>query len=377
MNILNQKNKLHVLVTGSNGFIGKNLVIRLREQSDFIILQYVRNDSLDRLNELVEQSDLVVHLAGENRPEDISAFEAVNTTFTEQLCDVIKKQNKEIPVIFTSSVQAELDNMYGHSKLMAEQAVKQLSNDAGSPVVIYRLSGVFGKWCKPNYNSVVATFCHNVANDLPIEIHNPDASIKLVYVDDLVSDFIKTMQYMPDGINAGEVVPQYTVTVGELARLIERFKKSRIDLHVDRVGAGLIRALYSTYVSYLLPDQFVYDVPSYGDERGLFLEILKTEDSGQVSFFTAHPGITRGGHYHHSKTEKFLVVKGTARFGFRNVLIDECYEIITSGENLQIVDTVPGWAHDITNIGDDDMIVLLWANEVFDRDCPDTITYKV
>jgi UDP-2-acetamido-2,6-beta-L-arabino-hexul-4-ose reductase len=277
-------------------------------------------------------------------------------------------------VLYASSIQAALDNPYGQSKRTAEQSLAVLS-EQGIPVAVFRLPNVFGKWCKPNYNSVVATFCHNIARDLPIQITNPDAAVKLVYIDDVVSAFLKVMdgaQPVLDEQGFALVRPQYATTVGELARQIEAFRDSRNNLVSERVGTGLVRALYSTYLSYLPKERFSYSVPEYGDHRGIFVEFLKTPDSGQFSFFTAHSGITRGGHYHHSKTEKFLVIKGEALFKFRHVQSGETHEIRTNGAKAEIVETVPGWTHDITNIGEEEMIVMLWANEIFDRAHPDT-----
>jgi len=274
-------------------------------------------------------------------------------------------------------MQADLSNPYGKSKRAAEQAVEQLASETGNTAVIYRLPNVFGKWCKPNYNSVVATFCHNLAHDLPIQINDPSTLLRLVYIDDVVSEFLCALGSMVDGLRWGKVVPEYTTTLGELAAQIEAFRNCRSTLVSERVGTGLARALYSTYVSCLPPSKFAYDLPRYGDERGVFVEMLKTHDSGQFSYFTAYPGVTRGAHYHHSKTEKFLVIKGSARFGFRHVVTNEAYEVFTSGEVAQVVETVPGWAHDITNVGEDEMVVMLWANEIFDHDRTDTIRGKV
>jgi UDP-2-acetamido-2,6-beta-L-arabino-hexul-4-ose reductase len=239
------------------------------------------------------------------------------------------------------------------------------------------LPGVFGKWCKPNYNSVVATFCDNIASELPIKINDPTTPLNLVYIDDVVDEFLRALEAMPDGLSRGEIEPTYTITIGDLAAQIESFKNCRTSLLSERVGVGLTRALYSTYVSYLPNEKFVYELPNHVDPRGSFVEMLKTPDCGQFSFFTAHPGVTRGGHYHHSKTEKFLVIRGSARFGFRHVLSDETYEVFTSGDNPMIVETVPGWAHDITNVGDDLLVVMLWANEIFQRERPDTIAREV
>ncbi|MGD9843523.1 MAG: NAD-dependent epimerase/dehydratase family protein [Steroidobacteraceae bacterium] len=368
---------MHVLVTGARGFIGKNLVVRLGEMDGIEVLQFSRGDLLGRLSELVERADVIVHLAGENRPKDVEDFARVNIDLTKALCNSIKATARKIPLIVASSTQAELDNPYGQSKRAAERVVEQFVSETGSPAVIYRLPGVFGKWCRPNYNSVVATFCNNVANELPIQINDPAATIRVVYVDDVITEFLSSFTDMADGVRWGKVEPVYAIALGDLAEQINAFKNCRTNLVSERVGTGLIRALYATYVSYLPCASFVYDLPCYGDARGVFVEMLKTSDAGQFSYFTAHPGITRGGHYHHTKTEKFLVIKGKARFGFRHVVSNEVFEVFTVGEVPQVVETVPGWTHDITNVGDDEMVVMLWANEIFDRDRPDTIACKV
>jgi UDP-2-acetamido-2,6-beta-L-arabino-hexul-4-ose reductase len=367
---------MRVLVTGSNGFIGKNLIIRLNEL-DIQVLTYTRESSTQNLEELIKDTDFVVHLAGENRPKDEKDFNVVNAGLTMSICDALRSSGENIPIILASSTQAEFDNAYGKSKLDAEASVKMLEVDTGCPVYVYRLPGVFGKWCKPNYNSVVATFCHNISHDLPVQVNNPDFELSLVYIDDVVEEFVKVIQGLIGGKKELSVQPKYKIKLGDLSTQIQNFKESRDSLITEKVGSGLIRKLYSTYLSYLPPAQFTYSIPSYGDERGMFAEMLKTKDSGQFSFFTAKPGVTRGGHYHHSKTEKFLVVQGRAKFGFRNVATDETYEIIATSQELKIVETVPGWSHDITNVGTEEIIVMLWANEIFDSDNPDTIAYKV
>jgi UDP-2-acetamido-2,6-beta-L-arabino-hexul-4-ose reductase len=368
---------MKVLVTGANGFIGKNLVLRLREQAGTEALAYVRGQETNELDGLLAQADAVVHLAGENRPADPAAFDAVNTGLTKRLCAGLRTLGKTIPVLMASSAQAELDNPYGRSKLAAEHALQALASEHHNPVAIYRLPGVFGKWCKPNYNSVVATFCHNKAHDLPVQINDAHARVRLVYVDDVVNAFLSQLTAEWSGLVRPSVAPECTITLGELSDQIDAFKNCRTSLVSERVGTGLTRALYATYVSYLPVDKFAYSVPAHGDARGVFVEMLKTPDAGQFSFFTAHPGITRGGHYHHTKTEKFLVIKGHARFGFRHMLTNEVHHLETHGDQPQIVETVPGWTHDITNIGIDEMVVMLWANEIFDRANPDTITSKV
>ena len=370
-----------VLITGANGFIGKNLVVRLRELPRFAVTEFVRGDASEALSGLLAQADAVVHLAGENRPADEAAFAQGNTGLTVALCNALaaeqQRSGRQLPLVLASSAQAERDNPYGQSKLAAEQAVQQLCAASGHPAVVYRLPGVFGKWCKPNYNSVVATFCHNIARGLPIQINDPAARLQLVYVDDVVSSFIAALDAPAAGLASGEVAQLYATTLGDLAQQINSFGDCRTSLMSERVGTGLVRALYATYVSYLPNDRFAYDVPVHGDPRGVFVEMLKTTDSGQFSYFTAHPGITRGGHYHHTKTEKFLVIKGRAVFRFRHLLTGELFELATSGDKPQVVDTIPGWVHDITNVGNDEMVVMLWANEVFDRANPDTVAAPI
>lgn len=368
---------MRVLVTGAQGFIGKNLVIHLNELDHFSVLVFTRENTLDELNRLVEKADAIIHLAGENRPKDVSAFKVVNIELTQSLCDAIRDSGRNIPLVLASSIQTEQHNPYGKSKLAAERAVESLANETGNSVYIYRLPGVFGKWCKPNYNSVVATFCHNIARNIPIQINDKSVSLRLVYVDDVVLDFIRVIQQDIDGISMPEIKPEYLVTLGELAEQIHAFQNCRTNLISEPVGTGMVRGLYSTYMSYLLPEQFAYDLPKHSDERGCFVEILKTRESGQFSFFTAYPEETRGGHYHHSKTEKFLVIKGSARFNFRHIDTDEVFELFTSGDNPKVVDTIPGWVHEITNVGEEEMLALLWANEIFNQNYSDTINAKV
>jgi UDP-2-acetamido-2,6-beta-L-arabino-hexul-4-ose reductase len=365
---------MKVLVTGAEGFIGKNLVVRLGELPGFDAIKAVRSDSEDILRAKLANADALIHLAGENRPKDSIDFKVGNALLTERICELLIELERKIPILFTSSTQAVQNNDYGMSKRLAETSIEDLSKLSGNSATIYRLPGVFGKWCKPNYNSVVATFCYNTAHGLTIRVDDPDYLIKLVYVDDVINSFVEWLRGpFPSGVSRTSIDPEYEIRLGELAKVIEEFPNSRKSLISERVGTGFLRALYSTYVSYLPPSKFKYTIPCHGDDRGVFVEMLKTKDSGQFSFFTAHPGITRGGHYHHTKTEKFLVIKGNARFRFRHILTDEVFSVDTSGKTPTIVETIPGWSHDITNNGDDELIVMLWANEIFDHDKPDTI----
>lgn len=363
---------MKVLLTGANGFIARNLWIALAERGGFEALPVSLDTDGAVLREMATEAEAVIHLAGVNRPQDPAEFVTGNADFTAKLCNLLAATGRSIPVAFSSSIQVERDNPYGLSKRAAERSLLAYADATDAPVAIYRLPNVFGKWCRPNYNSAVATFCHNITRGLPVQIDDPAATVRLVYIDDVVAELLRFLNVPPSGTGFFEVAPVYTATVGELVEQIRAFGEVRNSLITERVGTGLTRALYATYVSYLPPEAFSYTVPKHGDARGLFVEMLKTRDSGQFSFFTAYPGVTRGGHYHQTKTEKFLVVKGQARFRFRHILTDETHSIETRGEDPVIVETIPGWAHDITNIGDGEMVVMLWANEIFDPNHPDT-----
>ena len=370
-----------VLVTGADGFIGKNAVVRLKESVGVVVSTFVRGDDRSRLPALLADADAVLHLAGENRPADEAAFSEVNAGLTIALCEaidtVIRDSGRQVPLVLASSIQAERDNPYGRSKLAAEEALESLAARSGNPCIIFRLPGVFGKWCRPGYNSVVATFCHNIARGLPVRVDDPMTPLRLVYVDDVVDALIAATDNGEQEVARPSVTPEYGITLGELVEQIRSFGECRSSLMTERVGTGFVRKLYSTYISCLPTDKFSYAVPHHPDPRGTFVEMLKTRDSGQFSYFTAHPGVTRGGHYHHTKTEKFLVIKGTARFRFRHLITGELVEFLKDGEHPEIVDTIPGWSHDITNIGAEEMVVMLWANENFDRQRPDTVASKV
>ena len=371
---------MKVLITGANGFIGKNLQLQLRERQDVEVVLYQREHAPAQLPNMLRGVDVVFHLAGVNRPQDPEEFALGNAGLTQALCTAVtavaQEEGRKIAILHTSSIHAATDSSpYGRSKREAEEALERAAQHPLVSAHVFRLPNVFGKWCRPHYNSAVATFCHNIARDLPIEIHNAQAPLSLVYIDDVLGRFLQIMDGAdsmlgPDGFST--VQPQYTTTVGEVAQLIKAFHHSRETLLTERVGTGLVRALYATYVSYLPVESFAYAVPRHEDRRGMFVEMLKTPDAGQFSFFTAHPGVTRGGHYHHSKTEKFLVIKGQALFRFRHMQTGQTHELVTTGQEPQIVETVPGWTHDITNTGPDEMVVMLWANEIFDRNRPDT-----
>lgn len=368
---------MNILVTGADGFIGRNLCVFLNESGYTSVNTLTRQDGKKDISNKVAEADFIFHLAGVNRPDNDLQFKIGNTDLTALIVDVLTAKNKKTPIVLTSSIQASLNNAYGISKAGAENVINTYHAQTGADIYIYRLPNVFGKWCRPNYNSAVATFCFNTINDLPISITNAEAKLHLVYIDDVCKNFIRLLDPAIVNSQTCEITPVYKTTVGDVVELLAKFKTSRESLIVEKVGTEFTRALYSTYVSYFSPEQFSYSVTRHDDERGTFVEMLKTHDSGQFSFFTAQVGITRGGHYHHTKTEKFLVIKGKASFKFTHIVTNEHYELLTDGEESKIVETAPGWSHDITNIGDDELIVMLWANEIFDREQPDTVNFKV
>jgi UDP-2-acetamido-2,6-beta-L-arabino-hexul-4-ose reductase len=369
---------MHIVVTGADGFIGKNLLVRLRESGHSNVLGLTRSTPADEARVAIAGADTVFHLAGVNRPQEPAEFAQGNADLTQRLATQLLDAGRECAVVYASSSQVALDNPYGRSKLAAEAALRAYAQQSGATVYLMRLTNVFGKWSRPDYNSAVATFCHNLARGKPISVNNPSTPLRLLYIDDLMETFLQCLVHAPmQGLHVSEPGPVYETTVGEVAATLSGFGLSRETLQADRVGTGLVRALYSTYLSFLPTEAFAYDVPRHADARGVFVEMLKTPDSGQFSYFTAHPGVTRGEHYHHSKTEKFLVIKGTAHYGFRHILSGQCHELVVSGGQGRIVETVPGWTHNITNIGSDELVVMLWANEIFNRAKPDTVAMKV
>lgn len=368
---------MRIALTGSRGFIGRNLQVRLQELGHRELVSIPHDVDPQAVPGLLNGVDFVFHLAGVNRPQDPAEFEAGNHAFTRALCEAMAAQPMPPGVAYASSAQAALDNAYGRSKRDAEDALLAYGARTGARVHVFRLTNVFGKWSRPNYNSAVATFCHNIARGEAIVVNKADAPLSLIYIDDVVRHFCALLDDAAATTGLREAGPTYETTVGELARQIRAFATSRDSMVTERVGSGLTRALYATYVSFLPTSAFEYEVARHADPRGVFVEMLKTPDCGQFGYFTAFPGITRGEHYHHTKTEKFLVIKGTASFGYRHILSNETHEIVTRGGDGRIVETIPGWTHNVTNIGEDELVVLVWANEIFDRQQPDTIAQKV
>ncbi|MCU0718058.1 MAG: NAD-dependent epimerase/dehydratase family protein [Pirellula sp.] len=365
-----------IIVTGSQGFLGRNLLSRLNCDPECHAIGVDRSTSVQDLFELIRTADVIIHLAGVNRPKDTSEFDG-NFNYLESILRIAESASCNPAVLLSSSIQATNQSPYGLSKLRTEEVLASYSKRTQAKISIFRLPNVFGKWGKPNYNSAVNTFCYNLSRNLPITINDPAAPLKLVYVDDVVEVFHRFAK-SPVSFDAFPVVaPVYETTVGDIADMIKRMVESRVDLRIGRVGAGLERAVYSTLLSYLPEKSFAYQIPGHTDQRGTFVEMLRFPDAGQMSFFTAHPGVTRGGHFHHTKIEKFLVVQGKACFRFRDTQTDATYSLDVTHDVPTIVESIPGWAHEVTNIGEETLICMLWANEIFDRNRPDTYSCKV
>lgn len=421
---------MKILITGAKGFIGKNLIAELENIKEKKTNRYPGIDSgtleilpfdVDTAPSLLEtytkDCDFVFHLAGVNRPKDPAEYEAGNFGFTNTLLDYLKKSGNKAPVMLASSIQAALDNPYGKSKKAGEDLLFDYGRENKVSVLIYRFPNVFGKWCQPNYNSAVATFCHNIANGLPIQVNDPEVMLNLVYIDDVVEELIKALSgqehreekeqvkaFKDDVINVVKInkervetgkqfctVPvSYKVKLGYVAQLIKSFKEDREKLQVPDMSDPFTKKLYATYLSYLPEDQFSYPLKMNVDERGSFTEFIRTPDRGQVSINISKPGITKGQHWHHTKNEKFLVVKGKGQIQFRKVIGEqedrektekkEKAAIISyhvTGDKLEVIDIPTGYTHNIINEGEEDMITVMWANEAFDPEKPDTYFLEV
>jgi UDP-2-acetamido-2,6-beta-L-arabino-hexul-4-ose reductase len=369
---------MKILVTGAKGFIGKNLIAELRNIKYDYIFEYDRDTDPSLLDEYCKEADFVFHLAGVNRPKEQSEFMEGNFGFTSDLLNSLKKHNNTCPVMISSSIQAELDNPYGESKKAGEELLFSYGEETGAKVLVYRFPNVFGKWCRPNYNSAVATFCHNIAHDLPIQVNDPSVVMNLVYIDDVVNELINALEGKENRINSFCEVPvAHTITLGEIADLIFLFKRSREDRSVPNMSDVFAKKLYSTYLSYLPENKFSYDLKMNVDQRGSFTEFIKTPDRGQVSVNISKPGITKGNHWHHTKNEKFLVVSGKGVIRFRKIDSDEVIEYFVSGDKMEVVDIPTGYTHNIENLGDIDMVTIMWANEPFDPEKPDTYYLEV
>ena len=369
---------MKVLVTGSNGFIGKNLIAELEATTDHEILFYDRDTDVTLLDSYCEKAEFVFHLAGVNRPETEAEFMMGNFGFISTLLDTLKKHNNTSPVMSSSSIQAALCNPYGESKKAGEDLLRAYSNETSADVLIYRFPNVFGKWCRPNYNSAVATFCHNITHDLPIIVNDPEVILNLVYIDDVVKELVSALDGKENRQgDICEVPTVHKVKLGTIVSLLESFKESREERSIPNMAESFTKKLYSTYLSYLPEDQFSYPLKMNVDQRGSFTEIIRTPDRGQVSVNISKPGSTKGNHWHHTKNEKFLVVSGTGVIRFRNLNSDEVIEYFVSGDKMEVVDIPVGYTHNIENIGEADMVTIMWVNEPFNPEEPDTYYLEV
>ena len=379
---------MKVLVTGAKGFVGRNLCLTLEQMPDIEVLKYDLGDE-PKLDGYAAECDFVMHLAGVNRPKDPSEFKTGNTVFTEDILEKLAARPNPPPVLLSSSIQAALDNDYGKSKAAAENAVRAYGERMGAPVFIYRLANVFGKWCRPNYNSAVATWCYNIAHDLPIMVRDSAATVTLVYIDDVVKSFTSHLIPNPPLTTYNSqlttshsylsVEPSYTKSLGEIVELIKSFHDEPNSLMIPDQQDGFTKKLYSTYLAALPEDKFSYPLTMHCDNRGSFTEALHSVERGQVSVNVSKPGIAKGQHWHHTKHEKFLVVSGRGEINFR-MADDPNGKIITykvSGDKLEVVRIPPGYTHNIVNVGDTDMVTVMWANEVFDPKNPDTFRLEV
>ena len=398
---------MKVLVTGAKGFVGKNLVASLyiikegKDKTKNIIIdeifEYDTSSTQEELDRYCKECDFVFNLAGVNRPENIEEFMQGNFGFASTLLDTLKKYNNKCPVMISSSIQATLEGRYanseyGKSKLAGEQLMFDYSKETGAKVLVYRFANLFGKWCKPNYNSVIATFCYNIANDLPIKVNDPEVELELVYIDDLIDEMIEALKgnehrcnyhgvsSVPSNIGKYCHVPtSHFVKLKEIVRLLNDFKNQSRTLIIPEIpNNSFAKKLYSTYLSYLPKEKIKFPLKMNVDSRGSFTELLKTEDCGQFSVNISKPGITKGEHWHHSKWEFFIVVKGHALIQERKIDSDEIIEFEVSGEKIEAVHMLPGYTHNIINLSEnEELITLMWANELFDSNRPDTYYEKV
>ena len=381
---------MKILVTGAYGFVGKNLCATLKNikegkdksfsiDENIEIFEYDLGTDKAKLYEFCKDCDFVYHLAGVNRPETEDEFMEGNFGFTSELLEILKKNNNICPIVISSSIQAELDNPYGRSKKAGENLIFSYEKETGAKALVYRFPNIFGKWCRPNYNSAIATFCHNIARDLPITVNNRDVNMTLVYIDDVVAELISALKGNENKDGAFCKVPvEHKITLGEIVDLIYSFKNSREDRYVpDMTPCSFSKKLYSTYLSYLPEDKFLYPLVMHNDDRGSFTEILRTADRGQFSVNISKPGITKGNHWHNTKNEKFLVVSGKGVIRFRRPDKEKVIEYFVSGDKLEVVDIPIGYTHNIENLGDTDMITFMWCNECFNPDTPDTFFEEV
>jgi len=373
---------MRVIVTGSDGFLGRHLCAALERRPDVALLRVNRGTTPAELNAAIAIADAIFHAAGVNRADDPLEFERGNPGFTQKICDIVRRQEVRPLIVYASSVQALRDNPYGRSKLASEEVLRAFASESGSRVVAHRLSNLFGKWARPDYNCVAATFCHHIARDLPIRIDGEGTVIALTHVDDAVTAFLAELNSAdaaPGFRIAGELAA-HPVSLGELAGLIRSFRAMRETLLLPDLADLFTRRLYSMYLSYLPTDDFACDLHKRSDERGTLAEFIKSPHSGQIFLSRTKPGVTRGNHFHDTKVEKFLVVEGEAVIRFRNLdplANHDVLEYRVTGDDMRVVDIPPGFAHSIENVGPGELVTLFWAVEVFDPAWPDTFPAAV
>ena len=376
---------MKILVTGAKGFVGKNLCAQLYNIKSgkakcygnltvSEVYEYDVDSPVEDLDRYCSDCDFVFNLAGVNRPQDPKEFMEGNFGFASTLLDTLKKYENRCPVMISSSIQAELDNPYGDSKRAGEQLMFDYSLDTGAMVLVYRFPNLFGKWCRPNYNSVVATFCHNIANDLPIQVNDPNVTLRLCYIDDVVDELIASLTGDEHCEGKYCYVPVvHEVKLGEIVDLLNKFKEMPKTLGVPTVSDGFEKALYSTFLSYFPKDKFIYPVKMNVDSRGSYTELIRSQHNGQFAVNISKPGITKGQHWHHTKNEKFVVVHGRGLIQLRKLGTEEIIEFEVSGDNIQVVEMIPGYTHNIINLSQtEDLVTFMWANECFDPNRPDT-----
>jgi UDP-2-acetamido-2,6-beta-L-arabino-hexul-4-ose reductase len=368
-----------VVVTGAAGFVGRNLMAELSNQKQHEVLPFDIDANESELEAALIRADFVFHLAGVNRPQNNSEFDTGNRGFTGHVLELLERHGRAVPVVITSSIQAALENPYGVSKRGAEEEAFAWAKRTGGRAIVYRLPNLFGKWCRPNYNSVTATFCYNIAHGLPIQVNDPDKKLELVYIADLLEEFLLALAGSPHvGDDGFCFVPTvHSVTLQGLADMLTAFRSSRDTLVLPDFGSAFARALYATYVSYIPEGEFAYKPEMKHDNRGWLTELIKQPGFGQIFVSRTKPGITRGNHWHHTKVEKFIVIEGEAVIRFRKVGGDEVYDYPVSGSELSIVDIPTGYTHSITNVGSTDVITLFWSDEVFDPAHTDTYWLEV
>lgn len=369
---------MKILVTGSNGFLGKNLIAGLRNNGHNEIYEYDLNSDKSDLETYCKDCDFIYHLAGVNRTKNESDFMEINYGLTDEIIGILKNHNNKCPIMISSSIQAANGSSYGISKRISENVIFSYADECNTKVYVYRFHNIFGKWCKPNYNSVIATFCNNIARDLPIVVNDRNTKIELLYIDDVVNELLRCLTNVENRFGNYCFVPDlYIQTLGEIVDLINSFKSSRESFYLPNIENTFAKKLYSTYISYLPENSFSYQAVMNQDERGSFTELIKTKDCGQISVNIAKPGITKGNHWHQIKTEKFIVVSGRAVVNLRKINTKDVYEYELSSEKISIIDIPPGYTHSITNVGGNDLIFIIWANEVMVKEKPDTYFEKV